>query len=129
MLGISTRPIRRLYREAALRVLASLVNGGGAYVLVENSHDLAILRRAGAEPDQNFAVLGGAGVDPNAFPLMPPPDNAVPIAAHVGRMLRSKGVDVLMQAFATLRDRGVRLHLELYGRATPTIRSRFRPSC
>jgi glycosyltransferase involved in cell wall biosynthesis len=116
LLGISTRPLRRLYREAAMRVSAALVNNGGAYVLVENSHDLAALRRAGADPGQSFAVLGGAGVDPNAFPLMPAPDNAVPVAAHVGRMVRSKGVDVLMQAFTALRSRGVGLHLDLYGK-------------
>ena len=117
LLGISTGPIRCLYREAALRVLASLVNKEGVHLLVENSHDLAVLRRAGAEPDQNFAILGGAGVDPDAFPFMPPPGNSLPIAAHVGRMVRSKGVDVLMQAFTTLRNRGVRLQLELYGRS------------
>lgn len=116
LLGISTGPLRRLYREAALRVLASLVNRS-AYLLVENAHDLATLRQAGAEPGQNFAILGGAGVDPSAFPLMPPPDNMVPIAAHVGRMVRSKGIDVLMQAFTVLRNRGVRLQLELYGRS------------
>jgi glycosyltransferase involved in cell wall biosynthesis len=116
LLGISTEPLRRLYRRAALRVSASLVNSGGAYVLVENSHDLATLRRAGAEPGQSFAVLGGAGVDPHAFPLMPSPDNPVPVAAHVGRMVRSKGVDVLMQAFTALQNGGVGLHLDLYGR-------------
>lgn len=116
LLGISTGPLRRLYREAALRVLASLVNKN-AYLLVENSHDLATLRRAGAKPGQNFAILGGAGVDPNAFPLMPPPSHTVPIAAHVGRMVRSKGIDILMQAFTALRNRGVRLQLELYGRS------------
>lgn len=117
LLGISTGQLRRLYRKAALHVLASLVNNEGAYLLVENSHDLATLRRAGAEPGPNFAVLGGAGVDPNAFPFMPPPHHAVPIAAHVGRMVRSKGVDVLMQAFIALRNRGVQLRLELYGRS------------
>lgn len=117
LLGTTTGPLRRLYGKAALRVLASLVNNKGAYLLVENSHDLAALRQAGAEPGQNFAILGGAGVDPNTFPLMPPPHNAMPIAAHVGRMVRSKGVDVLMQAFAALRNRGVRLRLELYGRS------------
>jgi glycosyltransferase involved in cell wall biosynthesis len=117
LLGISTGPVRRVYREAALRVLASLVNNEGAYLLVENSHDLATLREAGAEPGQRCAILGGAGVDPNAFPFMSPPHNAVPVAAHVGRMVRSKGIDVLMQAFTALRNSGVRLQLDLYGRS------------
>ncbi|MET0653223.1 MAG: glycosyltransferase family 4 protein [Hyphomicrobiaceae bacterium] len=117
LLGISTGPLRRLYRKAALGVLVSLVNKKDAYLLVENSHDLATLRQAGAEPGPNFAILGGAGVDPNAFPCMPPPHNTVPVAAHVGRMVRSKGIDVLMQAFTALRNRGVPLQLELYGKS------------
>jgi Glycosyl transferase 4-like len=81
LLGISTGPVRRVYKEAALRVLASLINREKAYLLVENSHDLATLRQAGADPGQNCAILGGAGVDPNAFPLMSPPRNAIPVAA------------------------------------------------
>jgi glycosyltransferase involved in cell wall biosynthesis len=117
LLGISTGPVRRVYREAALRVLASLVNKEGAYLLVENSHDLATLRQAGAEPGQSCGVLGGAGVDPNAFPLMSAPRNAIPVAAYVGRMVRSKGIDVLMQAFMALRNSGVPLQLDLYGRS------------
>jgi glycosyltransferase involved in cell wall biosynthesis len=116
LLGASTGRRRQLYRKAALRVLASLASKKGAFLLVENSHDLASLRQAGAHPGLNFAILGGAGVDPDAYPLMPPPDNAVPVAAHVGRFVRSKGVDVLMQAFAALRNKGVPLQLELYGK-------------
>jgi glycosyltransferase involved in cell wall biosynthesis len=116
LLGASTGALRRLCAEAALRASASLVNTKAAFVLVENPHDLATLRQAGAEPGRQFAILGGAGVDPLAFPFMSPPRNAVPVVAHVGRMVRSKGVDVLLQALHVLRSRGVPLRLDLYGR-------------
>jgi glycosyltransferase involved in cell wall biosynthesis len=56
-------------------------------------------------------------VDPQAFAALPPPGNDVPIAAFVGRMIRPKGIDVLMQAHDTLRQRGTALRLELYGAA------------
>jgi glycosyltransferase involved in cell wall biosynthesis len=71
----------------------------------------------GVDPGARFAILGGAGVDAQAFPDLPPPDNDVPIAAFVGRMIRPKGIDVLMQAYEELKQRGVPLQLELYGAA------------
>ena len=95
--AIATDPILRLYRFAMLRVLASLV------------------RKVAPNLGPRFAILGGAGVDPDAFPALPPPQHAVPVAAHVGRMIRSKGIDLLMQAYERLLADGVRLRLDLYG--------------
>ena len=39
----------------------------------------------------------------------------MPVAAFVGRMIRPKGIDVLMEALDRLKRRGVPLRLELYG--------------
>ena len=115
LLGFGTGALLRLYRAAALRLMASTLRRPGSYLLVENEDDLALLRERGVDPGGRFAILGGAGVDPQAFPALPPPANAVPIAAFVGRMIRPKGVDVLMQACDQLEGRGVALELELYG--------------
>jgi glycosyltransferase involved in cell wall biosynthesis len=117
LLGIATSPLLRLYRFAMLRVLASLVRHPASYLLVENSDDLASLRLGAADPGPRFAILGGAGVDPDAFPPLPAPNNVVPVAAYVGRMIKSKGVDLLMQAYDQLLAKGVALRLELYGRS------------
>jgi glycosyltransferase involved in cell wall biosynthesis len=46
---------------------------------------------------------------------MPQPSNAVAVAAFVGRLVRPKGVDVLLEALNRLEQRGVPLSLELYG--------------
>src|SRR5256714_517854 len=99
LLGFGTGALLRLYRAGALRLMASMLRRPGAYLLVENSDDLALLRARGVDPGARFAILGGAGVDPQAFPALPPPGNDVPIAAFVGRMIRPKGIDVLMQAY------------------------------
>jgi glycosyltransferase involved in cell wall biosynthesis len=115
LLGFGTGHLVRLYRAAALRLMASTLRKPTSYLLVENPDDLALLRSRGVDPGGRFAILGGAGVDPAAFPALPPPDNAVPVAAYVGRMIRPKGVDVLMQAYDILRGRGVPMQLELYG--------------
>ena len=98
LLGFGTGALLRLYRAGALRLMASMLRRPGSYLLVENSDDLALLRERGVDPGARFAILGGAGVDPQAFPALPPPGNDVPIAAFVGRMIRPKGIDVLMQA-------------------------------
>jgi glycosyltransferase involved in cell wall biosynthesis len=105
----------RLYRAGALRLMASMLRKPTSYLLVENPDDLALLRSRGVDPGARFAILGGAGVDPKAFQALPPPNNDVPVAAFVGRMIRPKGIDVLMQACDRLKRRGVALQLELYG--------------
>lgn len=115
LLGFGEGHLLRLYRAAAMRLLASMLRKPASYLLVENPDDLALLRKAGAEPGARFAILGGAGVDPQAFPPLPLPTNKTPIAAFVGRMIRPKGVDVLMQANALLKQRGVAIEIELCG--------------
>lgn len=92
----------KLYRGAALRALGTVLNRPTTYLLVENVDDLALLREAAADPGARFAVLGGAGVDPQTIAATPPPTHATPVAAYVGRMVRAKGADVFMQAFDML---------------------------
>ena len=115
LLGFGEGHLLRLYRAGALRLMASMLRKPASYLLVENPDDLALLRASGVDPGARFAILGGAGVDPEAFPALPQPRNAVPVAAFVGRMIRPKGIDVLMQACDRLKRRGVALQLELYG--------------
>jgi glycosyltransferase involved in cell wall biosynthesis len=107
----------RIYRMAAFRLISSLLKRPSSYLLVENSDDLAFLRAKGTSPGPRFAILGGAGVDPVEFAALPPPANDLPTAAYVGRMIRAKGIDVLMTAFDRLAGRGVPLRLELCGRS------------
>ena len=106
---------RRLARTANLRLLARVVRRPSSYLLVENPDELALLRAAGVEPRSRFAILGGGGVDPRAYPPLPSPDNEIPVAAYVGPLARSHGVDVLMDAYDRLAGRGTRLRLELCG--------------
>ncbi len=115
LLGLAQSRLLRLYRAGALRLMASMLRKPTSFLLVENPDDLALLRAGGADPGARFAILGGAGVDPHAFPALPPPRNPVPVAAFVGRMIRPKGVDVLIEAWERLRRRHVDLRLELYG--------------
>jgi glycosyltransferase involved in cell wall biosynthesis len=107
--------LSRLYRPTPARLVASLVRRPGSFLLVENPDDLAHLRTLGVDPAARLAVLGGAGVDPDVYPVLPPSQSDMPIAACVGRMVASSGIEVLMRAFDRVWARGVRLQLELVG--------------
>jgi glycosyltransferase involved in cell wall biosynthesis len=117
LLSFSTNPLHRLYRAAALRVIGATLRKPSSYLLVENSDDLEVLRSRGADPGARFAILGGTGVDPDVFPVLQPPKNEVPVVAFVGRMIRAKGIDLLMEAYDRLKQRGESLTLELYGKS------------
>jgi glycosyltransferase involved in cell wall biosynthesis len=115
LLGFGSGRLMRLYRAGALRLMASTLRKPSSYLLVENPDDLALLRADGVDPGPRFAILGGAGVDSEGFPALPQPRNDFPVAAFVGRMIRPKGIDVLMQACDRLKRRGVLMRVELYG--------------
>jgi glycosyltransferase involved in cell wall biosynthesis len=116
LIGISSSPLRRLVRRQAFFAMARLVQHEHAHLLLENPGDLDLLRAQGITPGDRWTILGGAGVDPEFFPELAPPDNKVPVAAHVGRMIYSKGVDTLLTAVKIVRDRGVDLSLDLNGK-------------
>ncbi|MEZ5856404.1 MAG: glycosyltransferase family 4 protein [Hyphomicrobiaceae bacterium] len=114
-LAISDTGKARLARTAALKVMRGVMRRFGSWLLVENPEDLAFLEAGGVAPGGRVTMLGGAGIDPMAFPEQPTPGHQVPVAAYVARMIRPKGVDVLMAAGDILRQRGVPLAIALYG--------------
>jgi glycosyltransferase involved in cell wall biosynthesis len=115
LLGFTDKPLLRLYRAGSMRLIGQTIRKPSSFLLVENTDDLEFLRVQGADPGPRFGVLPGAGLDPDAFPALPPPRHETPSAAFVGRLIRSKGVDILMSAFERLEAQGSPLRLELYG--------------
>jgi glycosyltransferase involved in cell wall biosynthesis len=116
-LAISQTVKARAARMVALAILRQVIARPSSWLVVENPEDLAFLKNGGVEPGERVTILGGAGIDPDAFPELPEPAADMPIAAFVGRMILPKGVDVLMEAAALLKARGVPLAIELYGRS------------
>ena len=103
------------YRKAALRLLAWLLRKPSAFLLAACEDDLGELRARGIDPAARFALLGGAGVDPDVYPVLPPPQGEMPVAAFVGPVHEASGVQALLQAFERLWARGLRLQLEIHG--------------
>jgi glycosyltransferase involved in cell wall biosynthesis len=112
-LAVSRKLKSRLVHASALAIARRVLNRPGNWLIAENPDDAALL----AGPKTPVTILGGAGIDPQQFPALDPPAAAIPVAAYVGRMVRSKGVDVLMSAGEILAARGVPLAIELYGRS------------
>lgn len=87
------------------------------WLLAENPDDLAFLERHGVHSKNQPIVIGGAGVDPP--PILHAQSNrkggdqvSVAIAS---RMIRSKGIEDLIDAHQLLATKGIHFNLELYG--------------
>ncbi len=110
---------KRRLAFAAVRLCIRLIGGRGARFLFENQDDP---RRLGLDPDDplQVAVVGGAGVDPDAFSPSPEPAAPPLRAAIVARMLWTKGIDAAVEGVGLARDAGVDVTLSLYGAPDPS---------
>jgi glycosyltransferase involved in cell wall biosynthesis len=98
-----------------MRILRSVLRRDGARLFLENPDDRDTLSRSGIIAAQRAVILGGAGIDPVHFAVLPPPKNTNLRVAHVGRMIKSKGIDVLVEAIHIARGLGAGIALDLYG--------------
>ena len=118
-LGYARSPLALVLRGLAHAALRRCAAQHKCWLVAENDDDAREMLAARIATPGRTAVLPGAGVDPARFPLLPPPSNRVPRIAFVGRMLKTKGVDVLVKAHRLLRARGHAAQLALYGDADP----------
>ena len=102
-------------RKVASRLLAALARKPGSFLLLDCEADLSDLRLHGIDPGPRVAVLAGTGVDPDVYPVLPPSQSEMPIAAYVGPVDEAHGVRDLLQAFERLWARGLRLQVEVHG--------------
>lgn len=107
-----------IYR-AALKMVVRELKRGGAHLFVENPDDAARLAEISTFPGDRVSILGGAGVDPNVFQTSPLPGQEPMRAGFVGRMVWTKGVDLLLGAHEKLTGQGVPLRIDLCGAPDP----------
>ena len=116
-LAISHTARARLARTLALAVMRRVMARPRSWLIVENPEDLDFVQGGGVRPGADVTVLGGAGIDPETFRALEMPQHVPPVTAFVGRMIRPKGVQVLMAAQQILKARNVPHVIELYGRS------------
>lgn len=116
LLSIASAPRGKIVRRIAIDAVRRLLRRPGSWLFVENEDDLAVIVDRAAAMAAHVTVLGGAGVDPDAFPAEPDPRNDRPVIAFVGRMIRSKGVDTLVTAARLAQSSGAEFRLDLYGK-------------
>ncbi|KAB2916649.1 MAG: glycosyltransferase family 4 protein [Hyphomicrobiaceae bacterium] len=121
-LGVSRSLLLRILRVLALRSLRWAAREFNTWLVAENSDDISMMVEEGAAALGRSAVIPGAGIDPDFFVVLSPPRNPIPRIALVGRMLWTKGADVLIDAHRLLQERGVQTELALYGTTDPKSR-------
>ncbi len=116
--------LARVRRTLAFRLLSLFINHPKAWLCAENPDDLNFLARYGARTERRTTLLGGAGVDPTHFTPRPheqQTSGTSPLkVAYVGRMIRSKGVDVLIRACDLLTKQAPQITIDLYGMPDPS---------
>ncbi len=111
---------KKILRSVIFRLPVWYLRQKNTELLVENPDDLDYLKSYGLAPDTPATIVGGAGVDPELFPDLSLNSQAKPQPktvhlAFVGRIIKTKGIDVLVDAMAMPDIYTADIHLDLYG--------------
>ncbi len=107
-LGVASGWRQKAMRQATFAALGARLAAGQAALLVENMDDARALAHAGLGFASDRIVLApGAGIDPHALQPLPEPPAPPVVVGLAARMVRSKGVDVLVAAMADLASAGL----------------------
>jgi len=107
--------LAKLRRSVLFRLMAFFFNRTNSWLITENPDDLEFLAGFGANKKKRNSIFGGAGVDPDYYRQVPAGSEGVLRSGFVGRMIWSKGVDVLVGASSELKNKSVQLQVDLYG--------------
>lgn len=120
LVGARTDRVGRAARLALRALIRGPLASSRTRFLFENPDDA---RAFGLDPlDRTVTVIGGAGIDPDAFSPRPLPDMPPLRVAVVARMLWSKGIDIAVEAARLARAQGAQVELALYGAPDPSNR-------
>ncbi|WP_279477970.1 glycosyltransferase family 4 protein [Aureimonas sp. SK2] len=117
-LGAKADRTGRAARWALRRLIRGPLSSRRTHFVFENEDDPKLL---GLDPAaRDVTILGGAGIDPAAYPASPLPPGETLRIALVARMLWSKGIDTAVEAVTAARARGVDATLSLFGAPDPS---------
>lgn len=116
--AVSKKPALRAVRALLAPAIRGAVAGGRAVLVVENNFDRRWVEGGKPLPDDRVFLMPGAGVDPDQFKASPEPAGIVTVGV-VTRLVRSKGVDILVGAVRELRRSGLDIVLRVAGAIDP----------
>lgn len=114
--AVSKEPSMRLIRALLALGIRRAVSTGRAVLVVENNFDRGWVEGGRALRDDRVFLMPGAGVDPDAFTAAPEPEGPI-VVGVVTRLVRSKGVDLVVEAVSRLRRAGLNIRLRIAGAA------------
>jgi glycosyltransferase involved in cell wall biosynthesis len=109
-------------RFAVQRLMRWVLTRKGSQLILQNEDDRKRLEQGGFVVPERVTVIRGSGIDISHYTHLPDPPrekNGCLKAAFVGRMLKDKGVPVLVEALRNALARGVDLELLLVGTPDP----------
>jgi len=116
--AVSKKPLLRAIRSVLALAIRRRVASGRAVLVVENNFDRRWVEGGRLLSDKRVFLMPGAGVDPNVFKATPEPPGVVTVGV-VTRLVRSKGVDLVVEAVRRLRASGLNVALRIAGGADP----------
>ena len=113
--GLVARAMR-----SVIRFMIGCLRGPNTRFVFENHDDP---REFGLDPaSSEVTIVGGAGVDPAEFPVVPEPPVPPVKVAVVSRMIVAKGIADAVEAVQRARSLGAPVELHLYGAPDPSNR-------
>lgn len=106
-------------RSTVAHILKWLHRKPNVFLILQNQDDIDTLINATHIDPQKIALIRGAGVDINAFPLMPLPTTLPITIACVSRMLWDKGIGELVAAATIIKQKNIDVRIILYGTPDP----------
>jgi glycosyltransferase involved in cell wall biosynthesis len=120
---VESGPVAATVRAVVRRIIGYLLRRPGAVCVFENAEDP---REFGLEPsDPKVVLVGGAGVDPQAFQCGPEPPAPPVKVALLARMIKPKGIAAAVAAVQRARALGAAVELHLYGAPDPSNRTSY----
>lgn len=115
----TTRAVTMRCMTAVLRRLVRARLQRGAVLVVENGSDAAALGLDESQLANNVVQVPGAGVELESLPVAEPPAEPPVKIGTIARLVRSKGIDVAVDAVAKLRAEGLNVELHIGGTPDP----------
>lgn len=115
-LATSEGYLTRFVRKLSFFILNQNLQMPSGWLLAENPDDLEFLENNGVAQKERTLVVGGSGVDPVIGMQSEIRDDTKLISATIaGRMIKSKGIEDVVEAHRLLAAQGVEFLLDIFG--------------